>query len=97
PGSRYLLIRRKPMPKLNFSSAKLPLVAKVASVAVTLAFIAVASGVLAARVTNNAALDRVQITILGTTDLHGNIDPIDYYTNKPDNRGLAKIATLIKR
>jgi 2',3'-cyclic-nucleotide 2'-phosphodiesterase / 3'-nucleotidase len=43
------------------------------------------------------APERVQITILGTTDLHGNIDPIDYYTNKPDNRGLAKIATLIKR
>lgn len=43
------------------------------------------------------APDRVHITILGTTDLHGNIDPIDYYTNKPDNRGLAKIATLIKR
>src|SRR4029079_9456665 len=41
--------------------------------------------------------DRVQITILGTTDLHCNIDPIDYYTNKPDNRGLAKVATLIKR
>src|SRR4026208_2338036 len=43
------------------------------------------------------APDRVQITILGTTDLHGNINPIDYYTNKPDNRGIAKIATLIKR
>ena len=43
------------------------------------------------------APDRIQITILGTTDLHGNIDPIDYYTNKPDNRGIAKIATLIKR
>ena len=43
------------------------------------------------------ASQRVQITILGTTDLHGNIDPIDYYTNKPDNRGLAKIATLVKR
>ena len=43
------------------------------------------------------APDRVQITILGTTDLHGNILSIDYYTNKPDNRGLAKIATLIKR
>ena len=43
------------------------------------------------------APDRVQITILGTTDLHGNINPIDYYTNKSDNRGLAKIATLIKR
>src|SRR5215208_5357295 len=41
--------------------------------------------------------ERVQITILGTTDLHGNINPIDYYTNKPDNRGIAKIATLIKR
>src|SRR5688500_14192826 len=41
--------------------------------------------------------DRVQITILGTTDLHGNINPIDYYTNKPDNRGLAKVATLVKR
>lgn len=41
--------------------------------------------------------ERVQITILGTTDLHGNINPIDYYTDKPDNRGLAKVATLIKR
>jgi 2',3'-cyclic-nucleotide 2'-phosphodiesterase/3'-nucleotidase len=45
----------------------------------------------------HVAPERVQITILGTTDLHGNINPIDYYTNKPDNRGLAKIATLIKR
>src|SRR6185503_9611686 len=43
------------------------------------------------------APDRVQITILGTTDLHGNILPVDYYTNKSDNRGLAKVATLIKR
>ena len=43
------------------------------------------------------APDRVQITILGTTDLHGNILPVDYYTNKSDNRGIAKIATLIKR
>ena len=43
------------------------------------------------------APERVQITILGTTDLHGNINPIDYSTNKPDNRGFAKVATLIKR
>jgi 2',3'-cyclic-nucleotide 2'-phosphodiesterase (5'-nucleotidase family) len=43
------------------------------------------------------APDRVQITILGTTDLHGNINPIDYYTNKSDNRGFAKVATLIRR
>jgi 2',3'-cyclic-nucleotide 2'-phosphodiesterase/3'-nucleotidase len=41
--------------------------------------------------------ERVQITILGTTDLHGNILPVDYYTDKSDNRGFAKVATLIKR
>src|SRR6266550_7241119 len=40
---------------------------------------------------------RVQIVILGTTDQHGNVFPIDYYTDKRDNRGLAKLATLIKR
>ncbi len=43
------------------------------------------------------AANRVQITVLGTTDLHGNIYPVDYYTNRPDNRGLAKVATLIRR
>jgi len=43
------------------------------------------------------ASQRVQITVLGTTDLHGNLFPIDYYTDKPDNRGLAKIASLIRR
>jgi 2',3'-cyclic-nucleotide 2'-phosphodiesterase / 3'-nucleotidase len=40
---------------------------------------------------------RVHITILGTTDLHGNILPKDYYTEKPDARGLAKVATIVKR
>lgn len=44
-----------------------------------------------------ATSTRLQITILGTTDLHGNVYPTDYYTNKPDNRGLAKLATLIKQ
>ena len=53
--------------------------------------------VLIAAPSGYVAPQRVQITILGTTDLHGNINPIDYYTNKPDNRGLAKVATLIKR
>lgn len=43
------------------------------------------------------AANRIHITVLGTTDLHGNIYPVDYYLNKPDNRGLAKVATLIKR
>jgi 2',3'-cyclic-nucleotide 2'-phosphodiesterase (5'-nucleotidase family) len=45
----------------------------------------------------SAGAGRVHITVLGTTDLHGNIYPLDYYSNKPDNRGLAKVATLIKR
>ena len=35
--------------------------------------------------------------IVGTTDLHGNLFPVDYYTDKRDNRGLAKLATLIKQ
>lgn len=41
--------------------------------------------------------DQVVITLLGTTDLHGNIMPVDYYANRPANRGLAKIATLIRQ
>lgn len=44
-----------------------------------------------------SAAKRLHLVILGTTDLHGNLLPIDYYTNKPDNRGLAKIATIVKR
>ena len=40
---------------------------------------------------------RALITILSTTDLHGNIFPVDYFTNKPDARGLAKAATVIKQ
>src|SRR5256885_14110691 len=43
------------------------------------------------------ATSRVHITIIATTDLHGNILPKDYYTDKPDARGLAKAATLIKK
>ena len=39
----------------------------------------------------------VDLTLLGTTDLHGHIEPLDYYTNQPANLGLAKIATLIRR
>ncbi|MFN0166185.1 MAG: bifunctional metallophosphatase/5'-nucleotidase [Bryobacteraceae bacterium] len=43
------------------------------------------------------AAERATVTILATTDLHGNIMPYDYFTGKPANRGLAKIATLINR
>lgn len=41
--------------------------------------------------------ERAHITVLATTDLHGNILPVDYYTNKADNRGLALAATIIKQ
>lgn len=44
-----------------------------------------------------AADNHVHITIVSTTDLHGNVLPLDYYTNKQDARGLARAATLIKR
>jgi 2',3'-cyclic-nucleotide 2'-phosphodiesterase (5'-nucleotidase family) len=40
---------------------------------------------------------RAVITILSTTDLHGNIYPIDYNTNKPEARGLARVATVVKQ
>jgi 2',3'-cyclic-nucleotide 2'-phosphodiesterase / 3'-nucleotidase len=40
---------------------------------------------------------RVHLVLLATTDLHGRIEPLDYWTNKPANLGLAKIATLIRR
>jgi 2',3'-cyclic-nucleotide 2'-phosphodiesterase (5'-nucleotidase family) len=46
---------------------------------------------------SSSAQTRAQVTILATTDLHGNILPIDYYTDRPDNRGLAKAATIIKQ
>ncbi len=36
------------------------------------------------------------ITILETSDLHGNLMPWDYYANKEAQWGLAKIATLVK-
>lgn len=37
------------------------------------------------------------VTLLVTTDLHGNLLPYDFYTAKPVPRGLAKIATMIER
>ena len=43
-----------------------------------------------------AAPARAHVVILGTTDMHGRVFPIDYYTNKYDNVGIAKVATLIK-
>jgi 2',3'-cyclic-nucleotide 2'-phosphodiesterase/3'-nucleotidase len=36
------------------------------------------------------------ITVLATTDMHGNLFPVDYVTGQPAARGLAKVATLIR-
>ena len=38
-----------------------------------------------------------KVTIMATSDEHGNIFPIDYYTLKTQDRGLAKVYTLVKQ
>ena len=42
------------------------------------------------------AAETRQVRLLSTTDLHGWIMGYDYYAAKPANRGLAKVATLIR-
>src|ERR1700677_2478579 len=51
------------------------------------------TGLILASLASGAEL---KITLLATTDLHGNLLPYDYYTAQPASRGLAKIATLIQ-
>ena len=58
-------------------------------------------GILALSITDytsaqRQAAQRAHVVILGTTDMHGRVFPIDYYTNKYDNVGITKVATLIK-
>jgi 2',3'-cyclic-nucleotide 2'-phosphodiesterase / 3'-nucleotidase len=62
------------------------------------AFVFVLLGVFAVEhpLGTGAAPQRAHLVILSTTDMHGRIFPIDYYTNKYDNVGIAKVATLIK-
>src|SRR5579864_9053901 len=43
-----------------------------------------------------AKAEQVRISLLATTDLHGNLLPYDYYTARPVDRGLAKVASLIQ-
>jgi 2',3'-cyclic-nucleotide 2'-phosphodiesterase/3'-nucleotidase len=45
----------------------------------------------------NSTSKRAHVVILSTTDMHGHIFPIDYYTNEYDNVGIAKVATLVKQ
>jgi 2',3'-cyclic-nucleotide 2'-phosphodiesterase / 3'-nucleotidase len=42
------------------------------------------------------AAQRAHVVILSTTDMHGRVFPIDYYTNKYDNVGITKVATTVK-
>jgi len=39
--------------------------------------------------------EEAHVTVLATTDMHGNIYPWDYLSGKPSERGLARIATLV--
>jgi 2',3'-cyclic-nucleotide 2'-phosphodiesterase (5'-nucleotidase family) len=54
------------------------------------------ASLLALFVASLAPAAELKITLLATTDLHGNLFPYDYYTAQPADRGLAKIATLIE-
>jgi len=42
------------------------------------------------------AAERVSVTVLATTDTHGNLLPYDYFTKQAAPRGLAAIATLVE-
>ena len=44
-----------------------------------------------------SVMEQITLTILETSDIHGNIFPINYGTNEESPLGLAKIATVIKR
>ena len=40
--------------------------------------------------------ERVSVTVLATTDTHGNLLPYDYFTKHKAPRGLAAVATLVE-
>jgi 2',3'-cyclic-nucleotide 2'-phosphodiesterase / 3'-nucleotidase len=65
---------------------------KILSISVSIVLLACAAIVTG----QHAAPQRAHVVILSTTDMHGRIFPIDYYTNKYDNVGIAKVATLVK-
>jgi 2',3'-cyclic-nucleotide 2'-phosphodiesterase / 3'-nucleotidase len=39
---------------------------------------------------------QVNVSVLASTDMHGNIYPVDYVTGRPAERGFAKLATIIR-
>ena len=48
-------------------------------------------------VSGTARAREARITVLATSDLHGNVLPWDYLSGEPVRRGLASIATIINR
>ncbi len=46
---------------------------------------------------SGSAGETVHLTVLGTTDTHGNLWPYDYLAGKPVERGLAKVASYVKQ
>src|SRR5262245_3671640 len=43
-----------------------------------------------------APAETVSVAVLATTDMHGNLYPVDYFNGREVPRGLARIATLIR-
>ena len=43
------------------------------------------------------AQDKSKLIILHTTDVHGNINPYNYFSDSPANNGLARVYTLVKQ
>ncbi|MDE3135259.1 MAG: bifunctional metallophosphatase/5'-nucleotidase [Acidobacteriota bacterium] len=44
-----------------------------------------------------ASVQTVRLTLLSTTDIHGHLEPFSDVEDRPANRGLAKIATLVRQ
>src|SRR5256886_17042672 len=63
---------------------------------ITIAFSVIAFAFTVITFRGYATSTRAHVVILSTTDMHGRVFPIDYYTNKYDNVGITKVATLIK-
>lgn len=48
-------------------------------------------------VLNSRIVNQIKtIAMVATTDIHGNIYPLDYYAGKPADQGLAKVSTYVK-
>ncbi|MGH9804583.1 MAG: bifunctional metallophosphatase/5'-nucleotidase, partial [Candidatus Acidiferrales bacterium] len=91
-----LVLRRKlslqARPRLGGRKSQAPLRA-----ACLLLLLAALALVAPAQAASSDPGERVTITVVGTTDIHGNVWPYDYLTARPVERGLAKVATYVKQ